>query len=106
MLTVMEQIIKDAFYNPQTGFGSSQKLYQKLKRKHPTITLNQIRIFIKSQETNQIHTKQKKSIDTQNQTISYGFGELQIDLFDLSIYQAQNKKYRYILMVVDIYSRK
>ena len=41
-----------------------------------------------------------------NRIIALGLGDsLQVDLLDLSNYKSKNKGYRYILLVVDVYSR-
>ena len=102
----IEQIIKNAYYNPKTGFQSSAKLYKKLKIKYPEITHSKLSDVINAQQTHQIHTISKLTTEHYNQTKALGFGEIQMDLLDLSVYKSQNNGYRYILMAVDIYSRK
>ena len=102
----IEQIIKNSYYNPKTGFQSSAKLYKKLKIKYPEITHSKISDVINAQQTHQIHTIAKLTTEHYNQTKALGFGEIQMDLLDLSVYKSQNNGYRYILMATDIYSRK
>ena len=102
----IEQIIKNTYYNPKTGFQSSIKLYKKLKIKYPEISLSKISDVINAQQTHQIHTIPKLTTEHYNQTRAFGFGEIQMDLLDLSVYKSQNNQFRYILMATDIYSRK
>ena len=49
----MNELIKDTYYDPSTGFQSANKLYQKLKSHG--ITLQQIKTFLNKQETQQLH---------------------------------------------------
>ena len=48
-----EEIIREAFYDPELGLQSVDKLYYKLKTKG--ITKKQITEFLKKQEVQQIH---------------------------------------------------
>jgi hypothetical protein len=99
------EIIKKYYYDPSTGFQSSNKLYSKIHDKYPDISLKQIKDFISEQSTHQIHAPQKIPLQEYNQIRAPGRGQLQLDILDLSNYKRHNKNYRYILVVVDIYSR-
>ena len=50
-------IIREAYYNPKTGFIGADKLYQKLKKQK--ITKKQIVAFLKNQEVVQINKKDR-----------------------------------------------
>lgn len=99
MLYSMESIIRQAYYDPEQGFQSAIKLYKKLRINHPEITLKQVKEFIKSQETNQIHAKQVIPEKEYNQIIAVGIGQFQCDLLDLSNYKRENSNYRYLLVM-------
>jgi hypothetical protein len=100
-----QEIIKKYYYNPSTGFQSANKLYKKIHEKYPGISLKQIKDFISEQSTHQIHAPQKIPLSEYNQIRAPSLGELQLDLLDLSNYKRHNNGYRYILVVIDIYSR-
>ena len=48
----MEDKIKTAYYNPETGLISATKLYQKVKKQG--VTMQQIKDFMRKQETAQL----------------------------------------------------
>jgi len=50
----MEEIIRRYYYDPKTGFISSNALHKKLCKDGHNISLNKVRDFIKKQETAQI----------------------------------------------------
>ncbi len=99
----INEILKKYYYNPETGFQSYAKLYKKVKIDFPHITIKQVKDFIKDQESAQVYSRNVKP--QFNQTLVAGFGCVQMDLLDLNIYKGHNNRYRYILLVVDIYSR-
>jgi hypothetical protein len=97
----MENILEKFYYNPAFGFISADKLYKKVKSHG--ITLKQVKEFIKKQETNQIHFKRRKInyIHISATKINQNW---QMDLTEIP-YQNENDGYRYILCIVDVYSR-
>src|SRR5690242_12507209 len=101
----LNEIIKRAFYDPQNGLISARNLYRKLKPNNPKITLKLITEFIKNQVTTQVHTAKKIPLNEYNEIRAPGLGEFQLDILDLSNYARHNNGFRYILVVVDIYSR-
>ena len=100
-----EDLIKKYYYNPKTGFTSAANLYKVIKEKHQGITLRSIKDFINRQQTHQIHTNKKIPLTEYNQIVVNGVGTWQIDLLDLSNYRSSNEGYRYIFMMIDVYSR-
>ena len=96
--------IKEAYYNPSTGLISANKLYHKLKDEG--ITLKQVQDFLKNQEATQLYkpiTKQKAFFPI----TSYDpYEHLQIDLLDFSNIATTNSYYKYLLVSIDIFTRK
>src|SRR5690348_14803397 len=101
----LNEIIRREFYDPQNGLISARNLYKKLKPDNPKLTLKLITEFIKNQATHQIHTAKKISLNEYHQIKAPTLGEFQLDILDLSNYARHNNGFRYILVVVDIYSR-
>jgi hypothetical protein len=80
-------VIDKIYKNPDTGFISANKLYEKVKKEDPKITLNQVKEYLKNSTTQQLHTKKKKS---QNEAQIYGaIGQYQLDL---TFYNQYKKK--------------
>lgn len=98
-----EDIIKKAYYNPEVGYLSANKLHKKLKQINPKITLQQVQKFIDKQYTNQINKKEKRP-KVYSSIVSYGpKNNYQMDI--ISYDRHSYKNYSYILCVVDVYSR-
>jgi len=91
--------LKEKYYDPKTGLISYDKF---IKKFNLNISNKLVKEFIENQETHQISRKPVKrefnTIYVPNVRDSY-----HIDLMDYSRYEYHN--YRYILCVVDVYSR-
>ena len=98
-----EEIIREAFYDPEFGLQSVDKLYYKLKTKG--ITKKQITEFLKKQEVQQMH-KNFKPIKKFFPIYAQHKNEIwQTDLLDLSNLSKYNQGYHYILIFIDVFSR-
>lgn len=95
--------LKDAYYNPKTGRRSAYKLYVKLKKKIP---LSTIKAFLKHQEVYQQMTGRKRKINYRPVQVYSSDDEWQADLIDLSKFSQWNKGMKYLLCVIDDFSRK
>ena len=97
------EIIREAFYDPEFGLQSVDKLYYKLKTKG--ITKKQITEFLKKQEVQQMH-KNFKPIKKFFPIYAQHKNEIwQTDLLDLSNLSKYNQGYHYILIFIDVFSR-
>ena len=93
-------IIRQAYYNPKTGFIGADKLYQKLKKQK--VTKKQIVAFLKNQEVVQINKKDRtKARSFVPPGIRY---EFQVDLIYLDN-AGLNENNRYALCCIDIFSK-
>lgn len=90
-----------------SGFVGGRKLYQIAKSKNLKVTFKEVDEFVKSQDTAQVH-KPVKVEKKKFQPITTPFPkfEMQMDLADMSNYSRQNKGNKWILMVIDIFSRR
>lgn len=98
-----EEIIRKAYYNPEVGFTGVTKLYKYLhKQGHTSISIGDIKRFIRKQE---IHQISKKNVGKLASFIPpYPLYEFQVDLIYL-----ENKhlnKARYGLVCIDIFTKK
>ena len=90
---VIEQELRDLYYNPETGFQSAQRLYQKAKEEGINVTRKIVNEWLKTQDT---YTKFKpiKKIHKFRKTFVKDLGEqLQIDLIDMKKWNNENKDY-------------
>jgi transposase InsO family protein len=103
-----EKILNDLYNDIKIGTGSSvRNFYYKVLQKYLNIKRSDIENFLKDQPFYQITTHQKqKSINKPNIS-KYPNYKWSTDLIDLTIYsnKKDNKKNKYILTVIDNFSR-
>jgi transposase InsO family protein len=89
--------------NNYPGYTTLIKLVQK---EHPTITKTQIKKWHDAQlEVQLLHAQHKK--EASGHVVADAVDEIwNLDILDLSKYKDNNNGYRYILAVVDVFSRK
>ena len=84
------------------GYPSALKLYKIMKRNVPFADVDK---FVSEQKTYQLHKKTRRQI--QGHIVAYCQNCLWFaDLLDLSNYSRQNKGYKWILLCVDVFTRK
>ena len=103
----MREILTKIYYdvlNP-AGYSSVQKLFKAAKKIIPSITIKEIKQWLKYQQTYTRHRKVIRSFP-RRKTISQGIDDVwQIDLCDLSKLSRFNSRYKFLLTVIDVFSR-
>lgn len=98
------ELLKKIYYDPKTGYGGVVDLFNKVRKNG--ITLEQVRSFLKDQEVAQVHQESKgKPIYGQIWASAYG-EQYHADLCDLQKFSGSNRGYKFLLCVIDVYSRK
>lgn len=103
----MEQ--KDEIINlwKSNGFIGTGKLYKILKERGIKIKHNDLAQLLKDQKTNQIHRKFNKNKKVLGHIVAYSQNNnWQMDLSDMSEYSSKNRGYKYILLAIDVFTRK
>jgi hypothetical protein len=103
--------LEELYYDPKRGFNNVNDLVRKAKEENLGLTREEIKKWYKSQPINQIYyhriDKDYHSIRAPNRKV----GTLQADLMFTEKYKRENKdpknksSYKYILTVIDVYSR-
>jgi IS30 family transposase len=97
-------ILNETYYDPSTGLYSTvEKLYQKLKSRG--ITRPMIKDFIQKQENYQIHTTKKRITHYNPIKANHQNDIWQVDLMDMSDISTTNTNVKYLLCVVDVFTR-
>jgi transposase InsO family protein len=101
----MDQILKNIYYDPETGLQGARSLYQKAVQQDKSITQKAVDEWLKRQETQQVHTTPSKikhyyPIKANEQDHIW-----QADLMDVSAQAHNNGGVNYFLCVIDIWSR-
>jgi hypothetical protein len=100
----LNELIGKYYYDVNTGFISSEKLYKKMIEHNEKVSRKQIIEFLKNQETYQLNKTIKKK-NHQYSTIQAKeiLGSSQMDIMNFDRYEINH--YKYILCFIDVYSR-
>jgi len=109
-MSTSDEVLKEIYYNPETGLVGRDKLYQAAKRVKPDISLREVGNFLKRQEPQQQFAKQKvvsRSTFPIHALTSEPFMRVQIDLLDCSneFTTAKNRSYHFLFLLIDCNSR-
>lgn len=99
-MTDKQQILRTAYYDPETGFGSSSQLYRQVKQHG--ITTKDVREFLSKQSINQINKKNKGKQPSFIPT--HPMQQFQIDLIYLD--NPHLNKSRYGLVAIDAFTKQ
>lgn len=95
--------LRKLYYNPKEGFISKDKLYSKVKESKLDLTYTDVDKFYKAQAVNQVMKPIRKSKYFNSICALYPHNIYQMDIIIYDRYTYHN--YKYILVVIDIYSR-
>lgn len=104
----MDKVLHAIWYHPKTGFTSGKVLYTRAKQEQPSITRAQVEEWLAKQRTAQLHKPARKAKSVGFILAEYVNQRWQADLVDMSSYPGtlKRKKMLWILIVVDVFSRK
>ncbi len=95
-----EQILQEVYYHPRTGFRGPKDLYERVK--HKGITLQQVKNWLKKQESYQIT---RKTDQVENRQVLAPVGTYFIDLAFLPDFKRQNGNHVGFMSAVHAVSR-
>ena len=104
-----EQVISNAYYDINTGFGSISDTLKRAKETDPSITQQDVRNFMSQQPNRQIRNYRS----TNSYTAPFARYQFQIDIMDMVPLtkepevniETDNGEPRYALVVIDIFSK-
>ena len=101
-----QDVLKDSYTNDDAGIGKGiVALYKYVRRHYMNITRKEVALFIKNQTNYQLTRDLKHRVN--KPIISYYSNSLWcVDLIDMSSYEKENTHHRYIMTIVDVFSRK
>ena len=101
---LINETIDKIYTDPLTGYKSRDALYNTIKEKYMGILKKDIIDYLSRNKTHQIHRIPKKSISKPILT-NKPFERVQFDIIDLSRLSHSNEGYKYLLTVMDHYSK-
>ena len=102
-----EQLLKRIYYDPkgEGSYGSVAKLYKRAKEESSALKLNDVKEFLAAQPAYTLHKPYRKRFG-RNPTLANGIDyQWQADLADLNQYAKYNDGVRYLMTVIDVFSR-
>ena len=102
---VIEQELRDLYYNLETGFQSAEKLYQKAKEEGINVSRKFVREWLTTQDTFTMFKPIVRKHKFRKTFVRNLGDQLQMDLVDMKKYKNKNKGYYWILTAVEILSR-
>lgn len=100
----MDKILKDIYYDPKTGFTGFNKFWDYLKKNGVKVSRKDAKDWYDKEAVNSVYKKPAKA-DTPIRNPYQEVGWVQADLLEVGKWKGTNRGYRYILNIVDIYSR-
>ena len=95
-------VIRQVWYDADTGFGSISKTYKEANRILNSITYDDVKEFLERQETKQV----KKGYRSFNSYVSkHKLEEIQIDIADFTLSAGVNNGFRYCFVAVDVFTK-
>ena len=102
--TEIPQILNQTYYNLKTGLGGIVVFYKYICSKYINIKRQEVADFLKSKPLYQIVRKDRHRVN--KPILAYNNNSIfSIDLIDMNYFIQHNRRYRYILTCVDVFSR-
>ena len=98
-----EKLMFTKYYNPAGQYTSIKNLYDAVKK--DGVALKQVKEFVQKQATTQMFKKPKQIKYYFPIVAKHKYEILQIDLVDMSDISSANENYKFLLVVVDVFSR-
>jgi hypothetical protein len=105
----VENLIASVYYDPkQPGsyYGTVKKIHENNLLRQHKITSDQIRKWLMSQEASTVHRGIKRKFRRNRVLAVYRYDMMDADLADFSSMSKENDGYNFLLMAIDILSRK
>jgi Chromo (CHRromatin Organisation MOdifier) domain/Integrase core domain len=105
---MMTETLSKIYYDPahEGSFSTAQKLYNVARLEAPQLTLQDTREWLSGEIAYTLHKPARRRFKRNPIIASHKNEQWQADLVDLQEYQRANQGYRYILTIVDVFSKK
>ena len=95
-------VIRQVWYDTDTGFGSISNTYKQANRILNSITYKDVKEFLEKQESKQV----KKGYRSFNSYVAkHKLEEIQIDIADFTLSAAKNDGFRYCFVALDVFTK-
>ena len=103
-----KELFDKIYYNPENpaGFSSKHQLYKEAKKKDPTVTKEDVNYFLNGDKTYTLHRPRRLRFK-RAKCFAAGLGtDYHFDLADMQKLSRYNNGHKYILVGIDVLSKK
>lgn len=106
-LLKVNTVLHPLYYDPKhpSGYGGIHALYRAAKQRMKSITLKQVREWLKEQRTYTLHKPIRRKFVRRKTVVGGIDHQWQADLADMQSLMKYNSPYRYLLCVIDVFSK-
>lgn len=103
----LSSIFYNSYYNPLSpaAFSSGERLFTHLKNKGISLSRNDVAVWLRSQPTYTLHKNRRIKFKRNHYNITNIDDLWEMDLIDMQKYSRTNKGHKYILAVIDCFSK-
>lgn len=103
----INSLLHKIYYNPKhpSGFAGVQKLYRSARNRIKSISLDQVKTWLQQQKTYTLHKPIRRKFQRRKTVVGGIDHQWQADLADLQSLMKHNDQYRYLLCVIDVFSK-
>jgi Integrase core domain len=106
-LSKTDKLLKNIYYNAKNvgSFGGKTRLFDEAKKYIPSLTADETEKWLQSQDTYTLHKPIRKHIKREKILVLFPEEKWEADLADMQEYAEFNDGYKYILVVIDCFSK-
>ena len=103
----MSEILKNIYYNASNpaSYGTARNLYNAAKTSIPGLTIEQVNDWLSGELTYTLHRPIRKNFKREKILVNHPNEQFQADLVDMQEFSKQNNGFKYILTIIDCFSR-
>ena len=102
---ILDQSLQELYYDPVSGYQSQAKLYSDARLEGLPVSKAKVKSWFEQQKTYTRFRASKRGFERRQTYISSIGKQLQMDVVDMSKFEAQNDGYRWIFALIDVFSR-
>ena len=106
-MKIYNNLLSKLYYDPENeaSFSTAEKLFKKAKLQNGSIRLSDVKSWLSGQLTYTLHKPIRKNYKRCKVIVSKPNEQWQADLVDLQKFDKQNNGFKYLLTVIDVFTR-
>lgn len=102
-----EVLLRRIYYDPKhpAGFSGVQKLFRSARKQIKSLSLSQVKSWLQEQKTYTLHKPIRRKFKRRQTRVGGIDHQWQADLADLQRLMKDNDQFRYLLCVIDVFSK-